>query len=159
MYLINNSMLRRDERLLMEAYSSIHNNKRDYKPVDKQFIYFPDQDAVYLNPKDSHNAGYHIGDGAWARKELDLDAWEKVKVAVGEDIVSVKEILPMSLDRPPEWLKNIPYIDEEEQWRWYFVPDVFPKEHSFEAYIPYEIDKYKVDRETKDAWREVISDL
>jgi len=44
-------MLRRDERLLMEAYSSI-NNKRDYKPVDKQFIYFPDQDAVYLNPKD-----------------------------------------------------------------------------------------------------------
>ena len=150
-------MLRRDERLLMEAYSSIH-NKRDYKPVDKQFIYFPDQDAVFLN-SDNRAAGQYLGNGAWARKELDLDAWEKVKVAVGEDIVSVKEVLPMSLDRPPEWLKKIPYIDEEEQWRFFFVPDVFPIEHSYEAYIPYEIDKYKVDRETKDAWREVISDL
>ena len=153
------SMLRRDVRLLIEAYKSI-DNKRDYKPVDKQFIYFPDQDAVYLNPKDNPNAGQHLGNGSWARKELDLDAWEKVRVAVGEDIVSVKEVLPMSIGKPlPEWLKDIPYIDEDDQWRWYFVPDVFPKEHSFEAYIPYEIDKYKVDRETKDAWREVIGEL
>jgi hypothetical protein len=28
-----------------------------------------------------------------------------------------------------------------------------------EAYIPYAIDKYKVDRETKDAWREVVGEL
>jgi len=152
-------MLRRDERLLMEAYNSIHNNKRDYKPVEAKFIYFPDDDQT-IKISDDPPSSWYIGNGAWAKKELALDDWEKVRVAVGEDIVSVKEVLPMSMGKPlPEWLKKIPYIDEEEQWRWYFVPDVFPKEHSYDAYIPYAIDKYKVDRETKDAWREVVGEL
>jgi len=152
-------MLRRDERLLMEAYNSIQNNKRDYRPVTANFIYFPDNDQTFAI-SDHPDKGRYLGDGAWARKELDLDAWEKVRVAVGEDIVTVKEVLPMSMTKPlPEWLKKVPYIGEEEQWRFFFVPDVFPKEHSSDAYIPYAIDKYKVDRETKDAWREVIGEL
>jgi hypothetical protein len=150
-------MLRRDERLIMEAYSSIH-NKRDYKPVPDGYIYFPDDDQTYTILDNAR--GWYLGDGAYARKELGSDDWEKVRIAVGEDVVTVKEVLPMSIGKPlPEWLKKIPYIDEEEQWRFFFVPDEFPKEHSFDAYIPYAIDKYKVDRETKDAWREVIGEL
>jgi hypothetical protein len=153
-------MLRRDERLLMEAYSSIHNNKRDFKPVPAGFIYFPDEDQVFTIPKDSPDEGQYLGNGDWGRKELALDDWEKVRIGLGEDIITIKEVWPMAMGKSlPGWVAQIPYIDEDNGWRWYFVPDVFPEEHSFEAYIPHAIDKYKVDRETKDAWREVVGEL
>jgi len=136
------SMLRRDVRLLIESYKSI-NNKRDYKPVPNGYIYFPGDDQVFLN---RHNPAEYklLGKGEYAREVLGSKDWQKVRVATGENIV---------------YRLGDPLIDEDDQHLWFVVPASFPEEYSFEAYIPHEIDKYKVDRETKDAWREVIGEL
>lgn len=105
--------MNKDQELIAEAYGKT----KALKPVTSSFIFFPEDNEVYLN--DPNPARYRLlGDASVMAHHG--SGWHKVLVATGEDVA---DITGANIDI------------SKDGHRWFVVDHAFPRDHSFPALI------------------------
>lgn len=89
---------------------------RSYRPVMSDYIYFLDDQELYLNRPSYKRLG-----GPEELSKALVSAWKKVRVAVGEDI---HDIVPGN---------DIDLGTQSDKW--FVVDETFPRDHSFPALL------------------------
>jgi len=110
--------MNKDSKLLAEAYDR---TSRGMRPITSNYIYFIDSDDLYQ--AEDGAAFKLIGKKVEALKmlpKLDVQGWDVVKIAVGEDIA---ELTSQRIDM------------QHQSDRWFVVDDSFPADHSHKALI------------------------
>jgi len=110
-----------------------------FRRADTDYIYFTGRQE--LEKKNRYGKYDYAGQRVHA-KEAGLDHWKKVYIVIGHRLGYY-----------------VP-IKREDTNTWFIVEDPkIVKEYGIEAYVGNEIDKYNLDKETKDAWKEIIGEL
>jgi hypothetical protein len=102
--------------VINEGYAGMKN--KSYRPVMSEYIYFVDDQEMYLNKE---GAGYRRLGGPDQLGIVNARGWKKVRVAVGENI---SELVPGN---------DIDLGTQSD--RWFVVDNTFPKDHSFDALV------------------------
>jgi len=108
-------MNNKDNTLLAEAYSKL-NEAKGYNPVVSKYVYFPEDQIVYLQGKKALE-GETID--SLLKKDVSINGWKKEFLAIGEDI---EELVPGS---------------SVDSGTWYIVDDSFPRDHKFLALVSF----------------------
>jgi hypothetical protein len=104
------------KNVINEGYAGM--KTKSYRPVMSDYIYFVDDQEMYLNKE---GVGFRRLGGSDQLGIVNARGWKKVRVAVGEDI---SELVPGN---------DIDLGTQSD--RWFVVDNTFPQDRSFVALV------------------------